>query len=318
MNTYLTIYGIGAIVSFGVLFVFLKQNESMYYEQDNAEMDLPFGDDNDKPKKVNKRNILFTIIGAVLWPLTLLIVIVIGIHSIVKKRKAHKKEVEAKKKEQQRLNAFNKSIPSDNSTDITKCVELWRNIVALTEAEQYNKLTESLSEISVADGYTLNISLCKTPKNDEYFIGDDSYLYVAGKDGKQEKDIFKYINVTNSYKGAWQAFVLHELWRFLPHFWHGGYNNRTFVFDKQDLQKVVDSVNKNPHTKNVSIDVAKFDVRPQITKNGNNYFVSYCYWNDWEGLVREVVGITIIDCKVTEIHNLSNVVGYQYDCGIRY
>ena len=318
MTTLILTYIIVALISFGVLFFNLKSRKDMYYEQDNAEIDLPFGGDNDKPKKVNKRNILFTIIGAVLWPLTLLIVIVIGIHSIVKKRKAHQKEVEAKKKEQQRLNAFNKSIPSDNSTDITKCVELWRNIVALTEAEQYNKLTESLSEISVADGYTLNISLCKTPKNDEYFIGDDSYLYVAGKDGKQEKDIFKYINVTNSYKGAWQAFVLHVLWRILPHYWHGCYNYRTFVFDTPDLQNEIEYKKNSELDDNITIAPSMYDLTPRITKNSDTYYVSYCYWNDWEGLVREVIGIPINNGKVADVCVISKEVLFAYDCGILF
>jgi hypothetical protein len=64
------------------------------------------------------------------------------------------------------------------------------------------------------------------------------------------------------------------------------------------------------------IDASKYDVQLKITQNGNDYYVSYCYWNDWEGLVREVVEITIIDGKVTETNNLSKKVEFQYDCGI--
>jgi hypothetical protein len=325
MNPLLLTYLIGVLISFAALFLFLKSCKDLYYEQDKDEMDLPFGSDDDKPRKVNKRNVLFTIIGAILWPLTLLIVIFgVIIQLIVEKRqtkkyevKARQKALEAKKKEQQRMDAFNNSIPSDNPTDIDECVALWKQIVALTDAKQYAKLTECLSEINVAAGYTLNVSLCKTPQDDEDFngIGSDSYLYVADKDGKQEWDIFKFITVTNSEKGAWQAFVLHELWHILPHYWHGIYNYRTFVFDKQDLQKVLDSVYKIPHTYD-AIDGTKYDVRPQITTNGHNYFVSYCFWNNWEGLVREVVEITIIDGKVTETNNLSKKVEFQYDCGI--
>ena len=323
MNPLLLTYIICASISIVFIFICVKSDKDLYYEQDKDEIDLPFGNDDGKPKKVNKRVILWSFVGAILWPLTLLIIIFgVIIQLIVEKRQtkkyeveAHKKALEAKRKEQQRMDAFNNSIPSDNPTDIAECVELWKKIVALTDAEQYDKLTECLSEINVADGYTLNVSLCKTPQDGEYFIGSDSYLYVADKEGKQEMDIFKFLKVTNSVKGAWQAFVLHELWHILPHYWHGIYNYRTFVFDKQDLQKVLDSVYKIPHTYD-AIDGAKYDVRPQITTNGHNYFVSYCYWNNWEGLVREVVEITIIDGKVTETNNLSKKVEFQYDCGI--
>ncbi len=324
MNPLLLTYLIGVLISFAALFLFLKSCKDLYYEQDKDEMDLPFGSDDDKPRKVNKRNVLFTIIGAILWPLTLLIVIFgVIIQLIVEKRqtkkyevKARQKALEAKKKEQQRMDAFNNSIPSDNPTDIDECVALWKQIVALTDAEQYAKLTECLNEINVADGYTLNVSLCKTPQDDEDFngIGSDSYLYVADKDGKQEWDIFKFIKVTNSVKGAWQAFVLHELWHILPHYWHGLYNYRQFIFDKQDFQNV-HSFGQGRFWI-MPIDASKYDVQLKITQNGNDYYVSYCYWNDWEGLVREVVEITIIDGKVTETNNLSKKVEFQYDCGI--
>lgn len=314
MNPLLLTYIIGASISIVVFFICVKSDKDLYYEQDKDEMDLPFGND-DKPKKVNKRTILLTFICAILWPLTWVGVI---IQLIVEKRQtkkyeveAHKKVVEAKKKG---MDAFNNSIPSDNPTDIAECVELWKKIVTLTDAEQYDNLTECLSEINVADGYTLNVSLCKTPQNGEYFIGSDSYLYVADKDGKQEMDIFKFLKVTNSVKGAWQAFVLHELWHILPHYWHGLYNYRQFIFDKQDFQNV-HSFGQGRFWI-MPIDASKYDVQLKITQNGNDYYVSYCYWNDWEGLVREVVEITIIDGKVTETNNLSKKVEFQYDCGI--
>ena len=322
MNPLLLTYLIGVLISFAALFLFLKSCKDLYYEQDKDEMDLPFGSDDDKPRKVNKRNILFTIIGAILWPLTLLIIIFgVIIQLIVEKRqtkkyevKARQKALEAKKKEQQRMDAFNKSIPSDNPTNIDECVALWKKIVALMDAEQYDKLTECLSEINVADDYTLNVGLCKTPQDGEYFIGSDSYLYVADKEGEQERDIFKYLKVTNSSQGAWQAFVLHELWHILPHYWHGLYYYRHFILDTQDLQNFHSLESRR--SINMLIDASKYDFQLKITHNGNEYFVSYCYWNDWEGLVREVVGITIIGGKVTGINNMSKKVEYQYDCGI--
>ena len=320
MTTFLIIYGVVAVVALGVMFFFAIKNGSIY-DQNKDNFDLPFGDD-DNPKKINKMQILRICLVAIAWPIVLPILAIAGIVQAINNRRKQK-ELERKKRNDaevahKRNELFANSTPlvSDNTLD--GCVNLWRKIVALTEAEKYDQIFDNLNEITTEDRYSLKIGLCKQPQEGEYFIGDDSYLYVEDKNGNKDRDIFTHLNTTETQLGVWQIFILHKLWHILPHFWHGGYNYRTFVFDKQDLQKVVEFVNEDEMSFDVSLDVSMYDVAPIITQNVNIYYVSYCYWNDWEGLVREVVEITINNGKVVDVHELNKNVLFEYDCGILF
>jgi hypothetical protein len=229
----------------------------------------------------------------------------------VEQQKQKEREMQQRKKE------YAQSVACLDKQIISDCVAVGYQIVDSVHKKQYDNLFDSLNEISLPDGFSLKVILCKVPQGNEYYIGDSSSLYIATKDGNKEKDIFKYINVTDSYQGAWQVYLLHTLWHLLPVFWHGAYDSRTMIFDAQDLQERIDLVNKNPHFYHVTLDASKFQLLPEISKNGDKYFVSCCYWSDWKGLVREVVVITIKDNKAQNVQTICEQIEYQYDCGMR-
>lgn len=43
------------------------------------------------------------------------------------------------------------------------------------------------------------------------------------------------------------------------------------------------------------------DLSPEVVKKDNKYYISVCYWSDWGGLKRELLEITIIENKVSDI-----------------
>ena len=60
------------------------------------------------------------------------------------------------------------------------------------------------------------------------------------------------------------------------------------------------------------------DITPKVIKDGNKYYVTCCYWNDWGGLKRELVEITCHDGKIAEFNDVTNETLFEYDCGIRF
>ena len=57
---------------------------------------------------------------------------------------------------------------------------------------------------------------------------------------------------------------------------------------------------------------------PELVKKGSKYYVSCCYWNNWTGLNREVVEITIENNMVKEIEVIETYNLIKYHCWILY
>jgi hypothetical protein len=115
--------------------------------------------------------------------------------------------------------------------------------------------------------------------------GDSSYFIIYNSDTKKEdKDLLKHIIVRRSKMAAWEAYLLTNAYTLLPAFWHALYNMRRYIFSTADMEQIVY--------------LKKYDWRvigqiesllPTVELNGDIAVVTCCYWNDWEGLVRESV-----------------------------
>lgn len=144
--------------------------------------------------------------------------------------------------------------------------------------------------------------------------GDISRLCLRyGKDTIM--DIFRYLDVEKSPMGAWQVYLMHTSPCYLPVFWHGAYNRRTFIYDKHSLK----------YTPVADYDMDGIDLAPKVQFNlyggleeGFTAIVSACYWNDWEGLVREKVEIKRHVTIGTRVKQLGHEVLFEYECGIDF
>jgi len=144
-------------------------------------------------------------------------------------------------------------------------------------------------------------------------MGSSSRLFVSGR-GCHSYEIFKFVYADASEAGAWQAFLLNSLWHALPYFWHGGYDYRSYIFSKDSIAEVSCFQEEDePKIKQV---IARYDVTPRAFHCGDKYYISCCYWNDWAGLVRELVEVTIQNNEVTEFFEVKSDVLFKYDCQI--
>ena len=144
---------------------------------------------------------------------------------------------------------------------------------------------------------------------------DPEEVFFSCYDKSEVFKIFDHLLVESSEMGAWQAYLLSVAMTMLPTWWHGGYFRRKYIFQIEDLWN---------HGQKISLFGPRFEqneeyeVAPQVIKINDNTAISACYWNDWEGLVREKISLSMLDGKVHFKYPFDKEVLYKYKCGIKF
>jgi hypothetical protein len=113
--------------------------------------------------------------------------------------------------------------------------------------------------------------------------------------------------------GAWQAYLLSIAKTVLP--FSGGlyYTKRELIFSHDQLKdkcRLFDYEQK-PLFKDLDKDVS-----PWVNIEGGQAVVSCCYWNEWQGLVRENAKIIFFNNRVYLLEDFEEEVLFKYHCGI--
>ena len=127
--------------------------------------------------------------------------------------------------------------------------------------------------------------------------------------------VFDYLIIEENEMGAWQAYLLSNATILLPTTWHGGYIKRQYVFEAEDLHRKRFPI--LPFRPRIDF-IDEYDVNPTINISGSEAVVSCCYWNEWEGLVREIVNINMNKGRFRFGFSKSKKVLYKYNCGIMF
>lgn len=144
---------------------------------------------------------------------------------------------------------------------------------------------------------------------------DPEEVFFSCYDRSEVFKIFDHLLVESSEMGAWQAYLLSVAMTMLPTTWHGAYFDRKYIFQTVDLWN---------HGQKISLFGPRFEqnedyeVAPQVIKINDNTAISACYWNDWEGLVREKISLSMLDGKVHFKYPFDKEVLYKYKCGIKF
>lgn len=188
-------------------------------------------------------------------------------------------------------------------------LNIGRMLHSLASEKKYSDMFLVLDRIRVDSNCKLSVSECQ-----EVGIGDDSRVIVCDKYG-EHTNIWDYLRVEVCPMGAWQVFLLHTLWRVLPHFWHGGYNARQYIFSKEDLMRIYFAEENIASLLRWAIDFDTDDLIAEITNYYNKYYVSCHYWDNRGGLYKEVIEITIdIDSgRCSNIISLQENVVWEYE-----
>lgn len=252
------------------------------------------------------------------------------------RKMTEQKKIDEQKRLQMRSQYFQLADEPSASLD-PRYIDIAHSLLETTKEKEYRYIMEHLDRVGLPEGRHLFVRL---PKHQGK--GDVSRLYISDSIYKQERasffdniyyvdsqypdappskcnyDIFAEITVECSTMGAWQIYLLSQLWHRLPYFWHGGYDQRYYVFTKEDLVRVVETP-RDPHARALEIDCDAYDVAPRIVDAGQGqYYVSCCYWTEWGGLLRDVRLVSIKNNRVDDVVNVTHVTLHKYNCGWQY
>lgn len=255
-----------------------------------------------------------------LAPLAVLVIPYILISDFLKGKQQRKyneeKEMREREAKQKRMDAKQNSqmaILLDDESIMNDCQSKSATLINKIDSRNYQDILTVLDKVSLPSGMTFGVDECE-----QSGTGDKSKLWVSTADGIKDNEIFKYLIVEDSPSGAWQACLLYKLWHSLPFWWHGAYDCRIYLDNQNDYRKIR-PIMRDDDLKMIrnAIKSCK-DMNPSISQNGNKYYVQRYYWNDWSGLVRELIEVTIENKLVVSMIEVEKVVEYSYDCGILF
>lgn len=178
-----------------------------------------------------------------------------------------------------------------------------------------DSLFSVLDRLTLKPGFRLGLKIASRKG-----IGDESwfYTYIQEDDVSdaidhrvmQRRMIFDDIIVEQSAMGAWQTYLLYISSTIMPTWWHGGYINREFFFDRENYR----GITSNWGRKDVDIELSQIP-QPTVEMKEGKAVVSCPYWNDWKGLVLQTVDVEFKPDGAVALTPHSKVL-YKYDCGV--
>lgn len=199
-----------------------------------------------------------------------------------------------------------------------KEVKLGQKVQKLVREKNFDEVIKALNKIKVPDGFKLSIHVYN--EEDPHGIGDESYPIITTPTAEtiepKEETFWKLLKVENSPEGAWQVYLLYNMWHYLPMFWHALYEKRTYVYSTEHLKKAsryFPDFGEEPLQK---FDADKYEIYPVIWQDGNIWHVGANFWTDFGGLIYEELKVNL-DGKVHVYSRpASRKTLYRYDCGI--
>lgn len=247
-------------------------------------------------------------------PLVVLVVpFVLLIDRLLEYKEQKKLNAEREKKQKKKFLAlynYHSAIRQNNIKYTHDYANIASTLFSLAEDKKYDKLLSCLNALTLQPGWVLNVDICKHTG-----LESNSHLMVT-KDNINDFKIWEYIDVKDEPMAVWQAYLLHSLWHVLPHHWHGEYNRRYYIFTSEDISNI-EFYSSEERRELISIISDQLEnLTPEIAKYNDLYYVTCCYWSDWNGLVRELIEIKVVNDKVVSIFNVEKAILFKYNCGI--
>lgn len=180
----------------------------------------------------------------------------------------------------------------------------------MQKEENYPLILKLLYKLTLPEGETLHVEKCKQQGS-----GDESKLFVETPDGVHDYSIWDYLSVENSKEGAWNAYILYNLWHVLPLFWHALYNRRFYLFEPEFTQ-FIDCLKKED-TESIRKAMKLHFISPNVVEAKGKYYVSCCYFTNFGGLIQETFELSIVNGKAS-FHEIERKTLVEYQCGIMF
>ena len=231
--------------------------------------------------------------------------------SLLEYAKRATEEYEQRKREQEALRKAARERFLEAATTIENgCSSAHINVAHLLQDAakgDYGSIMGILDKASLPKGMSFGIKECEMKSNS---LGEESKPFVRTPDGKRDYSIFKYFRFEDSVMGAWQAFLLHQLWHYLPLWWHANYDRRIYVYSKEDLPETLLGQAM------VGPDMDNLDLAPELYYGNGKAYISCCFWTDFGGLIKEYVELTLAEGMLEDSFFTEEKTLFKYDCGI--
>ena len=181
--------------------------------------------------------------------------------------------------------------------------------------KEYDSILVILDKTVLPDGHSFGIQICETGG---YSLGDWSKPFIQEPDGKKSESIFEFLRFENSCVGAWHAFLLHQMWHYLPLWWHANYDHRHYHYSPEDEPVFKDPLPIFTKKEMIYPDFSQFDLSPEIRAHEGKYYISCCYWTSFGGLIREYVEFTLNEGRMEGFFPFDEKTLIKYDCGILF
>ena len=204
---------------------------------------------------------------------------------------------------------YAKLIRGKQNVDIGEYVRVAQALKGLVKKKAYGEIMNLLNKTSLPATARLDVEECQRQGS-----GAVSRLFVSTPSNDCDYEVFKHLRFEDSPMGAWQAYLLSQLWHYLPLWWHANYSKRRYVYSKEDLADIT------PYRKG-EFDVeaiSGIDVTPEIYEKGRRYYVTCCFWTEFGGLVREYVEMKFKDNLLEELFEFKRKTIYEYECGLLF
>ena len=170
-----------------------------------------------------------------------------------------------------------------------------------------SRLLNELTDVKVEQDCRLEMRL-----PEETGSGDRTHILVIDSEGNETEEIAAHLEVAPTEMGVWQLYLLERLHTVLPLWWHGGYNRRKFILRESDIDEIIPL-----KFHDLSELKRQGKLMPCVTVGSDEHslVVNCCYWNDWEGLVRQSVEYKLKNGHVISEDDSREVL-YQFHCGM--
>lgn len=236
----------------------------------------------------------------------------------------HKKDKQNKKLQQERekseraletqknaaIESYKRSVLVDDETMMTDCISVAHNVKKMIDDKKYDQIFDLFDSVSLPKGAKFGIV-------EANWYTEVSKPYVspmASVDRFINDALFDFLIVENTPKGAWQAYLIDKLWYSLPLFGHSNYERRIYIDSPLEYNTIKPIVEEEKELIQQILKKQK-PIHTMIYQNGTNYYIDRRFWNDWKGLVREVVEITIVNNRA-KIFDVESATEAKYRCGL--
>lgn len=202
---------------------------------------------------------------------------------------------------------YAKLIRGKQNLDVGEYVRVAQALKGLVKKKAYGEIMNLLNKTSLPATARLDVEECQKQGS-----GAVSRLFVSTPGIDRDYEVFKHLRFEESPMGAWLAYLLSQMWHYLPLWWHANYSRRHYVYSKEDLAEI------KPYRNNdFEVDVVSgFDVTPEIYGGGGRYYITSCFWTEFGGLRREYVEVTLKDNRLEGWLVFKEEILYEYHCGI--